>query len=155
MGHTQNKPASPGDILHIANIASARLCKILANDPNFTTEKSDAILRKKGGRKEIHDLVDELAERFIGIHLNPYLKLNHRDDEATAYEMYGPNACFEELFGSLCGHIKQDDVNGIPVLVKKLKEHNLVFSSKKAGVDCITSGVESGVYKKGFIYFFA
>ncbi len=78
----------------------------------------------------------------------------HRDETGIVRKMYVSNACFEELFGSLCGHTKQKNIDGIPALIERLKENNLLFSSKKVGVDYIKSGVESGIHKKGFSYFF-
>ena len=88
---------------------------------------------------------------------NKFLKQIHQDETGIVrkMKMYGPDACLEELFGSLCDHVKQEGVNGILTLIEELKENNLLFSSKKVGVDYIKSGVKSGIHKKGFNYFFA
>jgi|GEM_PF-2891537 len=86
---------------------------------------------------------------------NKFLKQIHQDATGTVHKMYGPDAFFEEIFGSLCDHTKQKKTNGIPALMEKLKENNLLFSSKETGVDYIKSGVKSGICKKGFSYFFA
>jgi hypothetical protein len=84
---------------------------------------------------------------------NKFLKQIHQDATGIVHKMYGPNACFEELFGSLCGHSKGKDT--ISSLMEKLKKNNLLFSSKETGVDYIKSGAKSGIHKEGFNYLFA
>jgi hypothetical protein len=101
---------------------------------------------------------------------NKFLKKIHNDSTGIVRKMDGPDACFEELFGSLCGHSKFEKLFGslwfgslcghskgedtISVLIEKLKENNLLFPSKETGVDYIKAGVKSGIHKKGFTYFF-
>ncbi|MFT5281075.1 MAG: hypothetical protein ACI9AR_000531 [Flavobacteriaceae bacterium] len=83
---------------------------------------------------------------------NEFLVEIHSGEIAIVHEMDGPDACFEELFGSLCGHSKGKGT--ISVLIEKLKENNLLFPSPAPGVDYIKAGVKSGIHKKGYVYFF-
>lgn len=85
---------------------------------------------------------------------NPYLRLIHQDETAIVHEMYKQNGWLEEIFGSLVGHTKDPNTNGIPTLIELLTRHHLVFNSKKEGVDYINSSVKEGILKSGFVYFF-
>jgi hypothetical protein len=86
---------------------------------------------------------------------NKLLTEIHSDETATVRKMDGTDACFEVLFGSLCGHTKQRGIDASPTLIKKLKENNLLFPSKEVGVNYLEAGLISGIHKKGFTYFFA
>ncbi|MCD5390204.1 MAG: hypothetical protein LR005_02390 [Candidatus Pacebacteria bacterium] len=102
---------------------------------------------------------NKMAETMItsisGNIKNKLLTQIHTDKTAIVRKMYGADACFKDLFRSLCGHTKQKNLNSIPALVEKLKENNLLFSSRKLGVDYIKAGVKSGIHEKGFSYLFA
>ena len=105
--------------------------------------------QKKRLKKAFDSLIGRLKVK------NKFLTKIHQDKTGIVRKMHDADACFEDLFGSLCNHIKQEDINGIPTLIEKLKENNLLFPSKERGVDYIKSGLENGIHKNGFTYSFA
>jgi hypothetical protein len=84
---------------------------------------------------------NQMAETMIlsisGKVKNKFLKQIHQDATGIVHKMYGPNACFEELFGSLCGHSKGKDT--ISSLMEKLKKTIFYFLQKKQ--ELITSNL--------------
>jgi len=135
--------------------------KALNKTSQFMQKLAQAGLTEELMNNIINSPDNEMAETMVSSlsgrsqPKNKFLTQIHIDKTAIVHKMYGPDACFEEIFGSLCGHIKKEETNGIPALIEKLKENNLLFSSKETGVNYIKSGVKSGIHNKGFTYFFA
>ena len=127
----------------------------LESEKRITNYLRDIERRANKDKSLSEEDIKEAFDFLIGKSKNKFLKKIYQDETGIVHKIHGADACFEELFGSLCGHTKQEGVNGIPTLIEKLREKNLLFSSKEIGVDYITSGVQSGIHKKGFTYLFA